>query len=678
MKNLPGLLLGSIVLTGCSTTPLQAPLDSRIEQGPPLIPREVLFGNPVRMSGQISPDGRWLGYIAPRDGVLNVYIAPVDDPDNARPVTDDRLRGVRSFAFAYDGEHLLYPQDTGGDENFRLHAVDLESGRDRVLTPEGSRAGIAGLSPDHPGIVAVTLNDRDPTYFDIVTIPIDGGKQERVIENTQFAGFILDNDFVPRLATQQTPEGGSTVFQREDGAWRPWMTVDQSDALTTGVIELTRDGSTLYLLDSRNRDTAALMALDIASGRTQMLFEDPRADVNDILAEPRSGRVQAASANYLRDDWTVLDPAIAADMDYLRTLGTGEIRVASRTLDDTQWIVEEVTAEAGARYYRYDRRARNAQFWFDSRPDLAEYTLSPMHPLEIEARDGLKLVSYLTLPPYSDRDRDGRPDQPQPMVLQVHGGPWARDQYGFNSSHQWLANRGYAVLSVNFRGSTGFGKDFVNAGDLEWGRKMHDDLIDAVNWAVENGIARADRVAIRGGSYGGYATLAGLTFTPDTFACGVDIVGPSNLITLLDSIPPYWGPMRSVFTSRMGNPDTAEGRALLVDRSPLTHVANIRKPLLIGQGANDPRVKQAESDQIVAAMEARDIPVTYVLYPDEGHGFARPQNNIAFNAVTEGFLGRCLGGRVEPIGDALQGSTIQVPHGADFLPGLSDALPKRR
>ena len=678
MKHLTGLLLGSVVLGGCVTSPSQAPLDSRIEQGPPLIPRDVLFGNPTRMAGQISPDGRWLGFIAPRDGVLNVYIAPVDAPEDARPITDDRLRGVRSFAFAYDGEHLLYPQDTGGDENFRLHAVDLESGRDRVLTPEGARAEIAGLSPDHPGVVAVMVNDRDPTYFDIVTIPIDGGDQTRVIENTQFAGFVLDNDFVPRLATQQTPEGGSTVFQREDGAWRPWMTVGQADALTTNVLGLTRDGGTLYLLDSRNRDTAALMALDVASGRTQPVFEDARADVDGILADPRTGRVQAASVNFLRTEWTAVDPAIEADLAYLRTVGSGEIDVVSRTLDDTQWIVAEATAEAGVRYYRYDRRARNAQFWFDSRPDLADYTLSPMHPVEIPARDGLTLVSYLTLPPYSDRAGSGRPDQPQPMVLQVHGGPWARDVYGFNSSHQWLANRGYAVLSVNFRGSTGFGKNFINAGDLEWGRKMHDDLIDAVNWAIENGIARPDRIAIRGGSYGGYATLAGLTFTPETFACGVDIVGPSNLITLLDSIPPYWGPMRSIFTSRMGNPDTAEGRALLVERSPLTHVANIRKPLLIGQGANDPRVKQAESDQIVAAMEARDIPVTYALYPDEGHGFARPQNNIAFNAVTESFLGRCLGGRVEPLGDALQGSTIQVPHGAEFLPGLPEALSVRR
>lgn len=677
MKRHVALLMLSAVLAGCAATPREAPMDSRIESGPPLIPRQVLFGNPSRAMGQVSPDGRWLGYIAPRDGVLNVYVAPVDHPDDARPVTNDRVRGVRMFAFAYDGEHLLYPQDTGGDENFRLHAVNLESGRERVLTPEGARAGIAAMSPEHPGEIVVTLNDRDPQFFDLVKVEIDSGDTERLLENTRFAGFVVDDDYVPRLAVEQSADGGSTVYQREQGAWRPWLHVSQQDALTTHVLGFTRDGGTLYLIDSRERDTGALMALDVASGQTRILFEDPRADVGDILTDPRTGRAQAASVNYLRNEWNVLDPVIEQDLAYLRTLGDGEINVVSRTLDDTYWIVEQVDAATGVRYYRYDRRARSAQPWFSNRPELDQYTLSPMRPVAIPARDGLQLVSYLTLPPYSDRAGTGRPSTPQPMVLFVHGGPWARDQYGFNSMHQWMANRGYAVLSVNFRGSTGFGKRFVNAGDLQWGRQMHDDLIDAVQWAVDNGIADPAQVAIMGASYGGYATLAGLAFTPDTFACGVDIVGPSNLVTLLESIPPYWGPMRSMFTSRMGDPDTAEGRALLVERSPLTHVANIRKPLLIGQGANDPRVKQAESDQIVSAMDARGIPVTYVLFPDEGHGFARPENRLAFNAVAESFLGRCLGGRVEPVGDDFTGASIQVPHGAEYLPGLQAALPRR-
>jgi dipeptidyl aminopeptidase/acylaminoacyl peptidase len=262
------------------------------------------------------------------------------------------------------------------------------------------------------------------------------------------------------------------------------------------------------------------------------------------------------------------------------------------------------------------------------------------------------------------------PRPPVPMILLVHGGPWGRDTWGYDSIHQLLANRGYAVLAVNFRASTGFGKKFVNAGNLEWAGKMHDDLIDAVNWAVKAKVADAKQVAIMGGSYGGYATLAGLTFTPDVFAAGVDIVGPSNLVTLLNTIPPYWTPQIELFTTRVGDHRTAEGRKFLESRSPLTFVDRIKKPLLIGQGANDPRVKQAESDQIVAAMKAKNIPVVYALFPDEGHGFARPDNNVAFMAIAEAFLAQHLKGRAEPIGDAFHGSSVTIPHGRDLIPDL--------
>jgi dipeptidyl aminopeptidase/acylaminoacyl peptidase len=294
--------------------------------------------------------------------------------------------------------------------------------------------------------------------------------------------------------------------------------------------------------------------------------------------------------------------------------------------------------------------------------------------VEISSRDNKTLVSYLTLPRSADANNDGKADAPVPLVLLVHGGPWARDSYGYGGYNQWLANRGYAVLSVNFRGSTGFGKDFTNAGNGEWAGKMHDDLIDAVQWAVKQGVTTEDKVAIMGGSYGGYATLAGLTFTPDTFACGVDIVGPSNLNTLLSTVPPYWASFFEQLAKRMGDPRTDAGKAWLTERSPLTRADQIKKPLLIGQGANDPRVKQDESDQIVKAMTAKKIPVTYVLFPDEGHGFARPENSKAFNAVAEGFLAQCLGGRAESIGNDLTGSSISVPTGADGVLGLSEAL----
>jgi dipeptidyl aminopeptidase/acylaminoacyl peptidase len=297
-----------------------------------------------------------------------------------------------------------------------------------------------------------------------------------------------------------------------------------------------------------------------------------------------------------------------------------------------------------------------------------------MHPVEIKSRDGLTMVSYLTLPPGSDSNGDGKPDRAVPLVLLVHGGPWSRDGYGYNGTHQWLANRGYAVLAPNFRSSTGFGKKFISAGDLQWGKTMQDDLNDAVDWAVRSGVTTADKVAIMGSSYGGYAVLAGLTTTPDKFACGVDIVGPSNITTLLGAIPPYWQSLRAQFYKRMGDPNTAEGQKILKEASPLFQAAKIKRPLLIGQGANDPRVNVKESEQIVDALKANNIPVTYVVFPDEGHGFARPATNIAFNAVAENFLAKCLGGRAEPIGDVLKASTAQVPHGAEFAPGLKEAL----
>ena len=349
--------------------------------------------------------------------------------------------------------------------------------------------------------------------------------------------------------------------------------------------------------------------------------------------------------------------------------------MTSRTLDDSQWTVAYILDNGPVKFYRYIRKPeRKMVFLFNNRDDLEQYPLVKMHDRVIKSRDGLDLVCYLSLPPGTDADGDGVPDHPLPLVLDVHGGPWSRDSWGLNGQHQWLANRGYAVMNVNYRGSTGFGKKFLNASNGEWSGKMHDDLLDVVKWAIDHKIAEKDKVAIMGGSYGGYATLVGLTYTPDTFACGVDIVGPSSLVTLLQHVPEYWMPFMPVMKIRVGDVSTEEGRAALLKRSPLTLVDKIKKPLLIGQGANDPRVKRAEADQIVKAMNEKHIPVTYVLYPDEGHGFHRPENNTSFNAVTEAFLSKQLGGRYQPVGDDFKGSTITVPNGADQVPGLEKAL----
>lgn len=641
----------------------------------PLISREALFGNPSRAGGSISPNGEWLGYIAPRDGVMNVWVAPRATPDQVKPVTNDQGRGIRGFQFAYTGNHVLYAQDVGGDENFQVFATDLTSGETRELSPKGSRASIAGNSSKFPNELIVSHNQRNPRFFDLYRVNLTTGESTLLLQNDQYTGFVVDDDFQVRIAQQQTPDGGNQWFLNEGGQFKPWSKVGQEDSLTTFLAGFTHDGKTLYLVDSRERNTGAMYAMDMQSGERTLLREDARADVTGALAHPATGIVQAASANYLRSDWQALDPAIQQDLDRLKQLaGDGEFYVNSRTLDDRTWVVTVVKSDAPSTVHLYDRDSGNATLWFNTRPELDGKPLAKMWPVEIGSRDGLTLPSYYTLPAGSDPDGDGKPNQPVPMVLLVHGGPWARDGYGLNGSHQWFANRGYATLSVNFRGSTGFGKAFVNAGDLQWARTMHDDLLDAVEWASREGIAQRDKVAIMGGSYGGYAALVGVTFTPTDFACGVSIVGPSNLNTLLASIPPYWEPIKRQFATRVGDPETEAGRQLLEERSPLNYVDRIQRPLLIGQGANDPRVKQPESDQIVAAMEAKQIPVSYVLFPDEGHGFARPQNRIAFNAVAESFLGNCLGGRVEPIGDDFNGSSITVPNGAGLLPGLSEAL----
>jgi dipeptidyl aminopeptidase/acylaminoacyl peptidase len=416
------------------------------------------------------------------------------------------------------------------------------------------------------------------------------------------------------------------------------------------------------------------VALDLESGSQQVLFETPKADVSDVLIHPTERTVQAVAFTYERKHWHVLDTALADDFEYLQTVANGDIEVVSRTLDDRFWVVAYEVDNGPIRYYLYNRSQKQARFLFTNRKALEGIPLAKTYPVFIPARDGLTLVSYVTLPVWSDPDGDGRPSQPLPMVLLVHGGPWWRDRWGYEPVRQWLANRGYSVLNVNFRGSTGFGKKFINAGDMEWGGKMHDDLVDAVQWAISEKIADPNRIAIMGGSYGGYATLVGLTFTPELFACGVDICGPSNLVTFMNSIPPYWAPMIELFKKRVGDHTTEEGRQFLLSRSPLTYVDRIRKPLLIGQGANDPRVKQSESDQIVQTMQAKNIPVTYVLFPDEGHGFVRPENRLAFFAVAEVFLAQHLGGRYEPIGDDLKGSSIIVPVGDKEIPGLSEAL----
>ncbi|MFN3512699.1 MAG: alpha/beta fold hydrolase [Phenylobacterium sp.] len=642
----------------------------------PLIERSKIFGNPSRAQARISPDGQWLSWTAPRDGVMNVWVAPVADPAQARPLTAETDRPIRGYFWAPDSNQILFINDKGGDENFLLYGVDVRTGAQKTLTPfEKTRVQIVGISRFVQDRILVGINNRDPRWHDVHSLDLATGRLTPVFQNDGFASFVADDRLNLRLAVRPRPDGGRDVFAIKDGkvAAEPTETIPYEDSGTQPV-GYTPDGRTLYWIDSRGRDTSALVAQDTATGERKALAHDARADIFTGLLEPKTGKFQAYAVNYLKTEWVGVDPAVKADLDFLRAELPGEIAVTSRTDDDKLWIVSADPVNQPSAAYLFDRNARKLTRLYVTRPELEGLPLAPMHPLEIKTRDGLTQVSYLSLPPGSDADGDGRPEAPVPLVLLVHGGPWGRDTYGYDGWTQWLANRGYAVLSPNFRASTGFGKAFTRAGDMEWGRKMHDDLIDAVDWAVKSGVTTSDKVAIMGGSYGGYATLAGLAFTPDAFACGVDIVGPSNLVTLLESIPPYWQAIRTQFNRSMGDPATPEGRAVLMERSPLTKADQIKRPLLIAQGANDPRVKQAESDQIVAAMKAKGIPVTYVLFPDEGHGFAKPENNIAFVAVAEHFLERCLGGRSEPFGEVLAKSSMKVEHGAAFAPGLEAAM----
>ncbi len=642
-----------------------------------LIPRRVLFGNPDRSNVQISPDGKFISYLAPLNGVLNVWVDPTDGIETARSITQDTGRGVQIYTWAHNSTHILYLQDKGGDENWRLYSTDITTQTTKDLTPfDKVQTQIHSISQDSPEEILIQMNKRNPQAHDVYRLNISTGEMTMVYENTEgFLSFLHDNSYKLRFGTISTPEGGIIIHKRTDAdSWEVFAEVNPDDTMGTTFINVTHDGNILYMSDNRNRNTAVLITIDLETGEKTVVAENDQADLSHVITNPQTGEIQAVAFTYKRRAWAILDEDIQPDLDYLSTLADGELTINSRTHDDKQWIVVYVMDDGPVRYYLYDRDNKQATFLFVNNAELEDVALAKMQSAIIQSRDGLNLVCYYTLPLGSNTKETHKPDAPVPLVLLVHGGPWARDNWGYSAFHQWLSNRGYAVLNVNFRGSTGFGKDFLNAGDGQWGDAMHDDLIDAVDWAIEQGITTDGQVAIMGGSYGGYATLAGLTFTPDRFVCGVDIVGPSNIITLLRSTPPQWKAMQTMLFKRMGNPEIEADRERLARQSPLTHIDKIKRPLLIGQGANDPRVPQAESDQIVSAMKEKNIPVTYALYPDEGHGFVRPENRLSFFAVTEAFLATNLEGNFEPIGEDFDNSSIQVKSGAENIPGVSDAL----
>jgi dipeptidyl aminopeptidase/acylaminoacyl peptidase len=610
---------------------------------PPLIPREILFGNPEKTSPQLSPDGKYLAYIAPDEkNVLQIWLRTVGQEDD-QILTADKKRGIRIFFWTYNADQLIYMQDSDGDENFHLHLVNIHSKIVRDLTPfQGVKAELVELEPKFPDQMLVALNLNNPQKFDVYRINLKNGAVEFDTDNPgNIISWTSDADFQIRAATASTPDGGyDLLLQKPDKQWvtlRHWGSEEEGNS-----VSFSADGKTLYIEGNHDTNAKRLLAVDLDTRQETVIAEDEQYDVVGIIIHPLTRVIQAVSFYKDKQEWQVIDQSIAADFEEIAKLRPGEFSVISRDLEDKTWLVAYRTDNGPVYYYAYNRESKTSTFLFSNQPKLETLQLASMQPISYEARDGLTIHSYLTTPV-------GIPAQNLPTVLLVHGGPWARDTWGFSPLVQWLANRGYAVLQVNFRGSTGYGKAFLNAGNREWAGKMHDDLIDSVNWLVEKGISDPQKIAIMGGSYGGYATLVGLTFTPEIFAAGVDIVGPSNLITLIETIPPYWEPLKAMLSHRVGNLETEE--EFLKSRSPLFFADRIQKPLLIGQGANDPRVKQSESDQIVNAMQQADLPVQYALYTDEGHGFARPENRLHFFAIAEEFLAKYLGGRFEPLAD---------------------------
>ncbi|MEQ8466080.1 S9 family peptidase [Coleofasciculus sp. E1-EBD-02] len=611
---------------------------------PPLIPRETLFGNPDRTRPQLSPDGKYLAYVAPDEkNVLQVWLRTVGEDDDQQ-LTADQKRGIRLYVWTYNPNQLIYLQDSDGDENFHLYLVNVQSKLVRDLTPfQGVKAQPIDLDPEFPDQVLVGMNLNDRQKFDVYRINLNNGAVEFETDNPgNIVSWVADAQFQIRAAIAATPDGGSDLLFREtpDQSFellRHWGPDDEGSAVT-----FSEDGKTLYITGSHDANAQRLIALDLASRQETVMAADEQYDIGGVVIHPTQRRIQAVSFYKDKVEWQILDESIADDFNAIAQIRDGEFAITNRTLADDTWLVGYATDDGPVYYYVYNREAKTHSLLFSNQPELETLQLASMQPISYQARDGLTIHGYLTTPV-------GIEAKNLPTVLLVHGGPWARDTWGYSPIVQWLANRGYAVLQVNFRGSTGYGKAFLNAGNREWAAKMHDDLIDAVNWIVDQGIADRNKVAIMGGSYGGYATLVGLAFTPEVFAAGVDIVGPSNLVTLMQSIPPYWAPMKAMFAHRLGDLDTEE--EFLKARSPLFFIDRIQKPLLIGQGANDPRVKQAESEQIVEAMQKANKPVEYALYTDEGHGFARPENRLHFFAIAEEFLSKYLEGRFEPIGE---------------------------
>jgi dipeptidyl aminopeptidase/acylaminoacyl peptidase len=643
-----------------------------IDQLPPVVDRDVFFGNPEIAGGEISPDGRWVSFLKELDDKLNVWVKGIDDPfEAARPVTADTARSVVSYFWSEDGKWILYAQDKAGDENYRVYAVDptaspaagSEAPPARDLTPyENVQARIVAVPENDPAHILVALNDRNPQLHDVYRVNLATGERELVIQNdANVAGWLADLEGNLRLGIR-IDEDGNTEVLRVDGDSLP-VVYDCSPEETCGPVRYHKDSGRVYMITNKGDvDLMRLILFDPRTRTEELVESDPEnaVDVSDVLFSETTDDLIATAYAGDRIRWYPKAGEFERDLERAQAeLPDGDLGFRSMTEDGKLMLVSVSSDVDPSATYIYDREAGTFELLYRTRPDIPTEHMASMRPVRYTARDGVEIPAYLTVP-------KGVEAKNLAVVVTPHGGPWARDLWGFDNTSQFLANRGYAVLQPNFRGSTGYGKRFLNLGNDQWGTgTMQHDLSDGVKWLVEQGIADPEKVAIMGGSYGGYATLAGVAFTPELYAAGVDIVGPSNILTLLESIPPYWKPIQAIFSVRVGDPNDPADVERMRAQSPLFAADRIRAPLLVIQGANDPRVKQRESDQIVIAMRENDLPVEYLVAPDEGHGFLNEQNNLAMFAKIEEFLAHHLGGRYQkevspPIAERLAAMTVDV------------------
>ena len=628
-----------------------------IDKLPPIIDRQVFFGDPEIAGGQISPDGKHISFLKTYKGHLNIWVKGVDEPfDAARPMSADTLRPVFRYTWTTDGKYLLYIQDKGGNENFHAYVIDptarVEDGRDvpeaRDMTPmEGIRVMFYSFPEKTPDIIYIGLNDRDERYHDVHRLRISTGERELVWENTQgMSGFQFDLDGRLRMATKETDDGGTEFFRVDGDELISVYTVTNEE--NAYIIRFQKDGKRAYMVTNKGdeNDLTQLVLFDPETGATEYVESDPKKEVDfgsamfsDVTEELVGTTYEADRLRIYWKDKKWEDAYKKLKKELKKEIGDGDLLLGSSTNDDRHHIVVVTSDTNPGLAYFYDMETGETDFLYNPRPKLPNEHLAQMKPVKFKSRDGLTIHGYLTVP-------KGIKAKNIPVVINPHGGPWYRDSWGYNPEAQFLANRGYGVFQINFRASTGYGKAFFNAGKRKWGEEMQNDLTDGVKYLIDKGIADPDKVAIYGGSYGGYATLCGLAFTPDLYACGVDYVGVCNLVTLLNSIPPYWETIRKFFNEHIGDPEDPEDVARLKRQSPLFAADKIKKPLLVVQGANDPRCKMPESQQIVIAMRDLGRDVEY-LVADEGHGFARADNRTAFRAAMEKFFAKHLGGRYQ-------------------------------